>query len=272
MFLVHAIGGEVLTYLTLARHLGDDQPTYGIRARTEQGPGWCTSVEEMAAAYVQAIKRAATGPYYIGGYSGGGLIAYEMAQQLRMAGDQVALLALIDCPAPRQSRKDWPPAYSIAYLVRNAAYWLQDDDLFRDGRSVAIGRLKSRLLRARDRFRGVLRRGRAEADIRHALGLWAFPEGSREFLAALRRTLSGYVPKPYAGVVTVIRSRTRRLGTLTPPREDLGWGHFADAVRTRMVPGAHDTIMREPRVREVAAVLTPLLSPGTGALHSTAKE
>ena len=225
IFLVHAIGGEVLSYLTLARHLGDDQPTYGIRARTEQGPGWCTSVEEIAAAYVQAVKRAATGPYYIGGYSGGGLIAYEMAQQLLAAGDQVALLALIDCPAPRPSRKDWPTP-SIAHLVKNAAYWLQDDDFFRDGPSVAIGRLKSRLLRERDRFRGALRRGGAEADIRHALGLWAFPEGSREFLAALRRTLSGYVPKPYAGVVTVIRSRTRRLGSLTPPKRGLGLGNL----------------------------------------------
>ena len=260
LFLVHAIGGEVLSYLTLARHLGDDQPVYGIRARTEQGPAWCTSVEEIAATYVQAVKRAATGPYYIGGYSGGGLIAYEMAQQLLMAGDKVALLAMIDCSAPRPSRKDWVTPYSIAHLVKNTAYWLQDDDFFRDGRAMAVARLKSRLLRERDRLRGALRRGPAEADVRHALGLWAFPDGSREFLAALRRTLTSYVPKPYEGVVTVIRSRTRRLGSLTPPREDLGWGHLADAVRARMVPGAHDTIMREPRVRELAAVLTPLLA------------
>jgi amino acid adenylation domain-containing protein len=263
LFLVHAIGGEVLSYLTLARHLGDDQPTYGIRARTEQGPGWCTSVEEIAASYVQAVKRAATGPYYIGGYSGGGLIAYEMAQQLLRAGDKVALLAMIDCSAPRPSRKDWVTPYSIAHLVKNTAYWLQDDDFFRDGRAMAVARLKSRLLRERDRLRAALRRGPAEADVRHALGLWAFPDGSRDFLAALRRTLTSYVPKPYEGVVTVIRSRTRRLGSLTPPREDLGWGHLADAVRARMVPGAHDTIMREPRVRELAAVLTPLLAAAT---------
>ncbi len=261
LFLVHAIGGEVLSYLTLARHLGDGQPTYGIRGRTERGPDWCTSVEEIAAAYVQAIKRAAPGPYYIGGYSGGGLIAYEMAQQLLKAGDQVALLAIIDCPAPRSIRKDWTTPYSITHLIKNTAYWLQDDDFFRDGPSVAFARLKSRLLRERDRFRAALRRDPAETDIRHALGLWAFPEGSREFLAALRRTLSNYVPKPYAGIVTVIRSRTRRLGSMTPPREDLGWGDVADAVRARMVPGAHDTIMREPRVRELAAVLAPLLAP-----------
>ena len=266
LFLVHAIGGEVLSYLTLARHLGDDQPTYGIRARTEQGPAWCTSVEQMAAAYVQAIKRAAPGPYYIGGYSGGGLIAYEMAQQLLMAGDKVALLAIIDCSAPRSIRKEQAMPYSIAHLIKNTAYWLQDDDFFRDGPSVAVARLKSLLLRERDRFRAALQRGPAEADVRHALGLWAFPEGTREFLAALRRTLTNYVPKPYAGIVTVIRSRTRRLGSLTPPREDLGWGPLADAVRARMVPGAHDTIMREPRVRELAEVLTPLLAPGATKL------
>ena len=259
LFLVHAVGGEVLSYLTLARRLGDDQPTYGVRARTEQGSSWCTSVEEVAATYVQAIKRAATGPYYIGGYSGGGLIAYEVAQQLLRQGDEVALLALIDCAAPRASRKNATTHYSIAHLVRNTAYWLQDDDFFRDGRSVAVARLRSRLLRERDRFRQLLGGGAAETDIRNDLGLWAFPDGSREFLAALRRMLSSYVPKPYAGVVTVIRSRTRRLGSVTPPRDDLGWGDLADAVRARMVHGAHDTIIREPRVSGLAAVLSPLL-------------
>jgi len=46
----------------------------------------------------------------------------------------------------------------------------------------------------------------------------------------------------------------------------LGWGPLADAVRARMVPGAHDTIIREPRVRELAEVLTPLLAPGATKL------
>ena len=263
LFLVHAIGGEVLSYLTLARHLGDDQPVYGIRARTEQGPSWCTSVEEMSAAYVQAVRRLApSGPYYIGGYSGGGLIAYEMAQQLRAAGEEVALLALIDCSAPRTRRSGWLTPSSIVHLVRNTAYWFQDDDFFRDGLTPAIGRLKSRLLRERQRLRNALRGDAPVEDVRHALGLWTFPEDSREFLAALRAALRSYAPKPYSGAVMVIRARTRRLGSLTPPREDLGWRSLADGVHTRMVPGAHDTIVREPRVRELAAVLTPLLASG----------
>ena len=101
IFLVHAIGGDVFFYASLAEHLGKDQPVYGLRARFEEGARFFSSVEEMASTYVRAIRRMVpSGPYRLGGYSGGGLIAYEMAQQLRSAGEEVSRLVMIDCSPP----------------------------------------------------------------------------------------------------------------------------------------------------------------------------
>jgi acyl-CoA synthetase (AMP-forming)/AMP-acid ligase II len=67
-----------------------------------------------------------------------------------------------------------------------------------------------------------------------------------------------YRPKRYAGTVTVLRARTMSFSLRTTP--DLGWQTLADAVRVRIVRGAHDTILKEPRVRELAATLDAALS------------
>ena len=101
-FLVHGIGGEVLSFAPLARRLAPDQPVYGLRARGSDGDDEpFADVEGMAACYVDAIKRVAPdGPYLLGGYSSGGTIALEMARQFRANGDAVSLLAMIDSEAP----------------------------------------------------------------------------------------------------------------------------------------------------------------------------
>ena len=116
-------------------------------------------------------------------------------------------------------------------------------------------------MRVRDRLWHQLGRGdRQRPDIRHTLGLWAFPEGSREYLDAFRGALHGYKPRPYDGAIAVIRARTRGLGQWQPPAPDLGWGALArGGVETHLVKGAHDTILREPRLRALAGVLSELL-------------
>jgi len=261
-FLVHAIGGEVLSYASLAAHLGKDQPVYGIRARLEEGARFFSSVEEMAATYVRGIRRMfPSGPYLLGGYSGGGLIAFEIAQQLRAAGEDVSLLAMIDCSAPGGARRShvWPTA--LFHLLRNAAYWMVDDDFLNAGLGAASSRLRSKAITWRARLRGALRGGTPqEIDVRHALGLWHYPDNARDFLEAFHRALTTYQPRPYDGTVTVIRSRTRRLVAFAPMNPDLGWQRLASrGVQTRLVPGAHDTIIREPRVRKLADVLSQSL-------------
>jgi thioesterase domain-containing protein/acyl carrier protein len=97
-FCVHAAGGNVLEYHALAQLLGADQPFYGFQALGldgKQPPH--TSIKEMAAHYIREMREVQPeGPYFIGGRSSGGAVAFEMACQLVAQGEQVELLALLD--------------------------------------------------------------------------------------------------------------------------------------------------------------------------------
>ncbi|MCZ6587230.1 MAG: AMP-binding protein, partial [Alphaproteobacteria bacterium] len=96
-FSVHATGGEILDQMGLSRHLGEDQPFYALQAiGVDDKEMPVTRMEELAACYIEAIKSVQPqGPYFIGGPYGGGVVAYEMARQLKAAGEEIALLALI---------------------------------------------------------------------------------------------------------------------------------------------------------------------------------
>ncbi|HEU4322800.1 MAG TPA: amino acid adenylation domain-containing protein [Roseiflexaceae bacterium] len=116
-FCVHPVGGNVLCYAELARRLGDDQPFYGLQARgLEGGQPPSDTIESMAALYIEAIcAQQPAGPYLLGGWSLGGVVAYEMARQLQARGEEVALLALIDTEAG---------SIGQAPLEADAAEWL----------------------------------------------------------------------------------------------------------------------------------------------------
>jgi len=103
LFCIHAAGGYALCYRELASLLGDQQPCYGLEARGLNGGEAHDSIEAMVACYIAEIQTLQPqGPYYLGGWSLGGVIAYEMARQLQEAGEQVALLALFDSYTPKQ--------------------------------------------------------------------------------------------------------------------------------------------------------------------------
>ncbi|MFE3824437.1 amino acid adenylation domain-containing protein [Streptomyces sp. NPDC059092] len=101
VFFVHPLGGNVLCYLALSRHLPDDQPFYGLQsAGFLPGAEPDRSIPEMAATYVEAVRRVRPhGPYVIGGWSFGGFVAFEMARLLRRAGEEVLPPILLDTVA-----------------------------------------------------------------------------------------------------------------------------------------------------------------------------
>jgi len=98
LFCIHEIGGEVIGYRQLAHYLENDQPVYGIQyPQSDAKIHPFSTVEEMATYYVSEIRKIQpSGPYYIGGHSFGGLVAYVIAQQLLRGGEKTALLALFD--------------------------------------------------------------------------------------------------------------------------------------------------------------------------------
>ena len=165
---------------------------------------------------------------------------------------------MLDCPAPG-ARLDRKVKVSAALrLIRNAIYWTVDDDFFATPRHEQVERLRSkaRLWRARARDRS--RDGAPSPDVRDRLGLWQYPASSRESLEAHAQMIRSYRAERYSGRVTVLRARTTSFSLRTS--SDLGWRALADDVRVRVVHGAHDTILKEPRVRGLAAALETELS------------
>ena len=131
-FCIHGAGGNVLIYRGLSRHLGSDQPFYGLQAQgLDGGIPPLGRIEDMSALYVKAIKRQQRhGPYLIGGYCGGGILAYEVAQQLRSQGEEIGLLALFDTMNFSKIRPFtvWSKSYySVQRLVFHAANFLRLD-------------------------------------------------------------------------------------------------------------------------------------------------
>lgn len=98
LYLVHGAGGNILIYRPLAHHLGADQPVYGLQSPGLDGnEPFLTRVEDMASRYLKEIRAAQpSGPYLLGGYCLGAVVALEMAQQLRKQGEDVPLVALLE--------------------------------------------------------------------------------------------------------------------------------------------------------------------------------
>ncbi|HTS16343.1 MAG TPA: thioesterase domain-containing protein [Verrucomicrobiae bacterium] len=108
LFCVHGHSGEIFFCWTLSRCMGTDQPLFGLRSQGLSGKTAHHTVEEMAAHYLQEIRAVQPhGPYYLGGFCFGGMVTYEMARSLTAQGENVAVLAMFNTPAPG-SLEGWP--------------------------------------------------------------------------------------------------------------------------------------------------------------------
>ncbi|GEM_PF-6390078 len=238
LFCVHNLGSTVLLYAGLARHLGPDQPVYGVRGQGLNGERITfRSVAEMAEVYVEEIRSVQpAGPYHLLSFCLGSRLALAMARRLTEAGERVGLLAFIDGVSPTLA----PGNVS----ARRAA--------------VYGGHLSARVLRGteargvRARLGGLWERRRwLEARARLALGQ-SVPERLKfaYVMETHRRLLRACEGGPYPGRIVVFRSE--RLRHLPP---DLGWSAFArGGVETHDVAGPH-RLLDEPYVRDLAALL-----------------
>jgi thioesterase domain-containing protein len=112
-------------------------------------------------------------------------------------------------------------------------------------------------------------RGDAEVDIRDVLGVWRFPDRHRTFLEAHANALSTCSAREYLGPITLIRARTLSLKSWLA--HDLGWRRLAKGgLDIRMIHGAHDNILTEPRVRVLAAHLKECLALANQGIASLA--
>ncbi len=248
LYLVHPLGGSVHGYLDLARALGPGQPVYGLQAAGLL-PGRVphATVEEMAAAYRDEIERHRPhGPYRLGGWSAGGLVAFEIARQLAARGAEVEALVLLDSLAPGHGPAPAPAgeAQLFAALARDLAA--------RAGRRIAdLNALAERA--AEDRWEGL----RDLAVAAGVLPAGAGRDAARPLWEVFRAGVSAlhlYRPGPYAGRTILFRASRRPSGAAAAA--DLGWrALLAGGPEIRGVDADHHALLRPPAVEDVAREL-----------------
>jgi amino acid adenylation domain-containing protein len=216
LFFVHPIGGNVFCYADFARELGAEEPFYALQSfGLAAGDEPLTDVREMAARYLDALRGVQPeGPYKLGGWSFGGLVAYEMAQQLTRAGQEVGLLAMIDTHTP-----------AVVGLEVEA----NDEALLSQFQSDMAAM-----------------HGGERTDLESDQLDYLF----QIFRANVHATLS-YELQPYPGRITFFRASDRLNEVPVDPLDD--WRSLAgDGVEVHVVPGNHYTMLKEPAVSILA--------------------
>jgi thioesterase domain-containing protein/acyl carrier protein len=273
-YCVHGAGGSVLGLADLARQVAPDQPFYGIRAAGPDGYEQSYHrIEDMAAHYLEVVRdRQPDGPYYLGGYSFGGSVALEMAQQLRASGERVALLAILDhVPPPTRFRPvSWHLSLPIEFTV-NAARGFAED-IWGAGRGRRLSALHRKARVVWKQLVGGLSPAASRSgktDVQEIFAGQSFPETFWRLLEAHYQALRDYAPRTYGGPVTLFRARTRPLFRLHG--RDLGWGRLAGGgLEVITVPGNHETFLKQPHVHALARVLLAHLRMAQGDSRSCA--
>jgi amino acid adenylation domain-containing protein len=259
-FCVHAKGGNVLFYRDLARRLGADQPFYGIQARRLGGRQvGHHDIREMAEFYIKEIQTVQPeGPYFLGGSSFGGLAAFEIAQQLRAAGHQVAMLALLDTGTP-----DYPKFLPGTTRFKRKFYnFVRRFQLQRDNLKSLDARGKfdyalQKLSKVRLKYRRKIRDNYKKAvrkTFQFFKGKGAIPKSYIQLEDQIWRAGQNYAPQIYDGKVTLFRATLQPLGI--QPDATLGWEKFIGGeLEIHEVPGHHGSIVVEPYVAELAEKL-----------------
>ena len=255
-FCVHPIGGDVLSYVRLARSLRPERPFYGVQGLI---PEEIQSIEAMAARYIEELRAVQpAAPYCVGGFSFGGTVAIEMAQQLHAGGHQIALVALFDHPAPRSDYRTvkFSSCFSLNFL-RNLPAWL--DSSFLQGGSEARANLLRWMRAVKRRLQHLLGAGDARPKAIDRIDTAHMSEIGLRVVDAHYRALDSYVPRVYPGRLTLFHSGVHPLLSSYDPT--MGWGALAaGGVEVIEISGSHLSIMQEPRVQRLAERLSLCLA------------
>jgi len=222
LFVMFTIAGRLFFYYELARRLAPEQAVYGLQARGvfDAGPPDDT-IESIAAHCIETMRKVQPeGPYLLAGYSAGGVVAYEVAQQLALAGQSVELLALLDTFAPPATAAGlWRRELRSLFRGKSSLRQMQELLYYAVLHSLRLGRLRQL-------------RTAGEA---HRWAHWT------------------YRPRPIA---TPIELFVAENSTAKAAPDRLGWGRWTNsAIRIHRLPGSHAELVKPPIVDDLAARL-----------------
>jgi thioesterase domain-containing protein/acyl carrier protein len=256
IFMVPGVGGNVLFFAQLAKLLGPNQPSYGLQARGLDGKDApFTSVPEMASHYITQIRHIRpNGPYTILGNCTGGLIAYEMAQQLLGQG-QTTTLVMMETWHPsshRRHRYRWPTRFGLPLFM----LWRTISNigtLFR----LPVKDWSHFIQRRRERLMSL---SRTEAGNEELLANFQVSRVTRATLQAVAR----YDVRKYPGrILNIVASKRNIARTVTDTRHvwpELG-GEGSKSVQVAAVAAGH--LLVTPHVEEVTKHLQAFLGEDT---------
>ncbi len=242
LFCIHPIGGNVLEYYPLADYLGDEQPIYGLQSLGldgKQPPLDC--VKAMASHYIKELLAVQPqGPYAILGYSFGGLVAYEIAQQLTAIGQEIALLAILDLKSPNLPKARPSFAKSVRIHFKNLGQ-LPD-------------REKIKYIRDRIDYRLTNKFDYKEFLIESLAGIAPPSPELLDIIDANFQAIRSYSIRPYAGNATLFRCQVQTLDYALSA--DLGWSELiAGKLEIFNIDSIHYGMLREPSIKVVAEKL-----------------
>lgn len=246
-FCVHGAGGNVMLYLALVRRLGTDFPFYGLHSQGLDGKITpLQTIEEMAAHYVGEIQQLQPrGPYYVGGYCMGGIIALEMARILRAKGEEIALVALLDTYNFTRAL----PTSRWLDVAQRIKFHLGNFVSLKPALMKSYLREKIRVARDGELANVLNSRPKLKPHERETIGRSAL----RTIQATNDEAAERYQPKPYAGQVTLFNPR---INYTKFPDDHMGWDGVVlggiDIVRLPMNPHA---MLVEPSVEFLAVKL-----------------
>ncbi|BAY50309.1 amino acid adenylation domain-containing protein (plasmid) [Scytonema sp. HK-05] len=248
-FCIHPANGDVLCYRPLALHLGTDQPFYGLKSQGLDGTQPpLTQIEDMAALYIKEIQTIQPiGPYFIGGFSVGGVIAYEMAQQLRRQGQEVGLIAMLDSSVPGSTKRS--PFRERFFIHIKNFFQFGPDYLSKK----LVNWSKWGKFYITEKYTSFLGR------------TLPLPETDNYMFILHQQAWETYTFQPYPGRIILFRTddnsrdtQEAYVGFQTDPL--LGWGNLITGeIDLHNIPCGHSTILGEPHVRVVAEKLKDCL-------------
>jgi len=227
LFCVHGAGGNVLNFRDLSWGLHHDQPFFALQARGVDGMTELHhSIEDMARAYIEEIRALRPhGPYFLAGYSGGGVVAFEMAQQLEALGEEVPLLVLFDTYHPQMPIRAVSLGRKLQRLRKGGLKYLKETLLDRLERARAV--------RERLQIKLCVTRGRP---VPHALR-------DRHLTESFGHAAGRYRPQPWQGKALLFRAESVPF-VFSGGGPYYGWDSVVlGGVQTVMIPGNHDTLL-----------------------------